>query len=219
MVGKNTRMSSPASVVVPIEAVTGTIDHFTELDKSGDRKAMNELARRLGKEQPALLQFAAQVKAAHGDGLGEAAVFYGTLVWAMFDRAFGRKLPRLLPENLTDARKVIEEEHASVHELADKPVHERVAPGILERQPELVSKLKELFAEDVKEAALTAEGAAVVFPPTQIVVEAFDAALSNRRPGALTGPYIREEPKVGRNDPCPCGSGKKYKRCHGAAAA
>ena len=24
----------------------------------------------------------------------------------------------------------------------------------------------------------------------------------------------REEPKVGRNDPCPCGSGKKYKKCH-----
>jgi preprotein translocase subunit SecA len=24
--------------------------------------------------------------------------------------------------------------------------------------------------------------------------------------------------KVGRNDQCPCGSGKKYKRCHGAAA-
>jgi preprotein translocase subunit SecA len=28
----------------------------------------------------------------------------------------------------------------------------------------------------------------------------------------------REGPKVGRNDPCPCGSGKKYKKCHGAAA-
>ena len=26
----------------------------------------------------------------------------------------------------------------------------------------------------------------------------------------------RDSPKVGRNDPCPCGSGKKYKRCHGA---
>ena len=26
---------------------------------------------------------------------------------------------------------------------------------------------------------------------------------------------IRDEPKVGRNDPCPCGSGKKYKHCHG----
>ena len=28
----------------------------------------------------------------------------------------------------------------------------------------------------------------------------------------------REEPKVGRNEPCPCGSGKKYKKCHGAVA-
>ena len=28
----------------------------------------------------------------------------------------------------------------------------------------------------------------------------------------------RDEPKVGRNDPCPCGSGKKYKKCHGQAA-
>jgi preprotein translocase subunit SecA len=26
---------------------------------------------------------------------------------------------------------------------------------------------------------------------------------------------IRNYPKVGRNDPCPCGSGKKYKICHG----
>ena len=27
---------------------------------------------------------------------------------------------------------------------------------------------------------------------------------------------VREHPKVGRNDPCPCGSGRKYKQCHGA---
>ncbi|MBL4776079.1 MAG: preprotein translocase subunit SecA, partial [Mariprofundus sp.] len=30
-----------------------------------------------------------------------------------------------------------------------------------------------------------------------------------------TQTYKREQPKVGRNDPCPCGSGKKYKQCHG----
>lgn len=30
-------------------------------------------------------------------------------------------------------------------------------------------------------------------------------------------PVRRESPKVGRNDPCPCGSGKKYKKCCGAA--
>lgn len=28
-------------------------------------------------------------------------------------------------------------------------------------------------------------------------------------------PFVREGAKVGRNDPCPCGSGKKYKQCHG----
>jgi preprotein translocase subunit SecA len=33
------------------------------------------------------------------------------------------------------------------------------------------------------------------------------------RPDAAT--VIRNQPKVGRNDPCPCGSGKKYKHCHG----
>jgi len=33
-----------------------------------------------------------------------------------------------------------------------------------------------------------------------------------------TTPVHREGPKVGRNDPCPCGSGKKYKQCHGKLA-
>jgi preprotein translocase subunit SecA len=32
-------------------------------------------------------------------------------------------------------------------------------------------------------------------------------------------PVKRTAAKVGRNDPCPCGSGKKYKKCHGASAA
>ena len=37
--------------------------------------------------------------------------------------------------------------------------------------------------------------------------------------GQLVGetPTVRETPKVGRNDPCPCGSGKKYKKCCGRA--
>jgi len=35
---------------------------------------------------------------------------------------------------------------------------------------------------------------------------------------AAQGPVVRDAPKVGRNDPCPCGSGKKYKQCHGRLA-
>ena len=40
-------------------------------------------------------------------------------------------------------------------------------------------------------------------------------AQAARGEGVLASPTVREEPKVGRNDPCPCGSGKKYKQCHG----
>jgi uncharacterized protein YecA (UPF0149 family) len=32
-------------------------------------------------------------------------------------------------------------------------------------------------------------------------------------PGSV-GTFVRSMPKVGRNDPCWCGSGKKYKKCH-----
>jgi preprotein translocase subunit SecA len=32
-------------------------------------------------------------------------------------------------------------------------------------------------------------------------------------------PIRNRQPKVGRNDPCPCGSGKKYKKCHGEGMA
>jgi len=33
------------------------------------------------------------------------------------------------------------------------------------------------------------------------------------------GTFVRGERKVGRNEPCPCGSGKKYKHCHGALSS
>jgi preprotein translocase subunit SecA len=35
---------------------------------------------------------------------------------------------------------------------------------------------------------------------------------------AAQKPVVRDQPKVGRNEPCPCGSGKKYKHCHGKLA-
>ena len=38
---------------------------------------------------------------------------------------------------------------------------------------------------------------------------------TNRGEAAQKAPVTRNEPKLGRNDPCHCGSGKKYKQCHG----
>ncbi|MGH7163886.1 MAG: SEC-C metal-binding domain-containing protein, partial [Planctomycetota bacterium] len=52
----------------------------------------------------------------------------------------------------------------------------------------------------------------------QEAVDAFesegDAAPVGSTPERLE-PIRRDAPKVGRNDPCPCGSGLKYKKCHG----
>ena len=46
------------------------------------------------------------------------------------------------------------------------------------------------------------------------------AALGQAAPQEAEKPetFVREQPKVGRNEPCPCGSGKKYKHCHGQVA-
>jgi len=44
----------------------------------------------------------------------------------------------------------------------------------------------------------------------------FAKATAGRSERNSSQPITRDEHKVGRNDPCPCGSGKKYKKCHGA---
>ncbi len=47
------------------------------------------------------------------------------------------------------------------------------------------------------------------------ITERYTARL--REDGSVKGKTVRQKlDKVGRNEPCPCGSGKKYKRCHGA---
>jgi hypothetical protein len=201
-VGKMRPMSTHQ---VTADDVEKTIAAFTRLDQRGDKKAMNKLAQRLQKEQPFLLQHAAAVRTEHGDTVGEAAVFYATLVWAMFDRAQegAGTLARLTAQNLADADRIV--------------THERVAPALVQKQPHIYAKLVELLAEDVKENAMTAETAAAIIKPTQVVVEAFDAAVSGTRPGQKQGTVVAQQ-KVGRNEPCPCGSGKKYKKCHGEAA-
>ena len=203
--------------VVSTEDVDRTITAFTRLDQRGDKKAMNKLAQRLQKEQPFLLQHAAAVRTEHGDAVGEAAVFYATLIWAMFDRGQDGTLPRLTAQNLAEADKVVTEQLSAVEGLADKPVHERVAPKLVETQPNIYAKLAELLAEDVKEAAMTLETATTIIKPTEVVIEAFDAAMSGRRPGERQGTIAGSE-KPGRNEPCSCGSGKKYKKCHGETA-
>jgi preprotein translocase subunit SecA len=65
-------------------------------------------------------------------------------------------------------------------------------------------------------------GAAPTTPPRRlggvdmpVSEEETDAAPASNEVQLPRVTVRRETPKVGRNDPCPCGSGKKYKHCHG----
>src|SRR5262249_26327118 len=44
------------------------------------------------------------------------------------------------------------------------------------------------------------------------------ARMAGSNGGSAPQQVVRGQAKVGRNDPCPCGSGKKYKKCHGTTA-
>ena len=47
----------------------------------------------------------------------------------------------------------------------------------------------------------------------------FQAASRSRAGTEANRPVVHAGPKTGRNEPCPCGSGRKFKKCHGAAGA
>ena len=68
-----------------------------------------------------------------------------------------------------------------------------------------------------------AEASALAAPASGSAGPAPASGAGGRRRAAPAAPqvqtYRRAKPRVGRNEPCPCGSGKKYKRCCGAAGA
>jgi preprotein translocase subunit SecA len=88
---------------------------------------------------------------------------------------------------------------------------EGAAPRAASRRPQQIS-MNHPAAEAVPAFAGAARPAAAPAGPGRAPVPA-------RTGGDDVIKTVRHEgPKVGRNDPCPCGSGKKYKKCHGAAA-
>jgi preprotein translocase subunit SecA len=81
----------------------------------------------------------------------------------------------------------------------------------IQRQDEAqqIEQQRREAAEREKLAFQHAQASALVAPaevedPTQ-----------GREPPPIPQTFTRDQPKVGRNEPCPCGSGKKYKQCHG----
>ncbi|MEE3288077.1 MAG: SEC-C metal-binding domain-containing protein, partial [Pseudomonadota bacterium] len=65
------------------------------------------------------------------------------------------------------------------------------------------------------EAALERPQAGADVPVQAAVGLAGSGAQPDAAADQAAQPFVRSQPKVGRNAPCPCGSGKKYKHCHG----
>ncbi len=92
------------------------------------------------------------------------------------------------------------------------------------QQPEDVQRAephpaeREMHFEHADAQSALQEDAAQPAEPERAAAE--PAAVARARPArpapAKPVTQVRKMPKVGRNDPCPCGSGKKYKQCHGA---
>jgi len=102
----------------------------------------------------------------------------------------------------------------------------RTAWQPLFEQPEVLESLKPVFLLSAKN--LTDEQKQQVATPRQradlaaqlpaMVATLYTFWQPYRKAQSLNGPEpVRVEAKAGRNDPCPCGSGKKYKKCCGAA--
>jgi preprotein translocase subunit SecA len=53
-------------------------------------------------------------------------------------------------------------------------------------------------------------------PPAGVAAATGEAVASEEPAAVPVAPFVRGERKVGRNEPCPCGSGRKFKHCHGA---
>ncbi|HEY2275370.1 MAG TPA: preprotein translocase subunit SecA [Steroidobacteraceae bacterium] len=101
-------------------------------------------------------------------------------------------------------------------------------PEELQREEEerYARLMRALQAQHAEMGSLLAGDGAATEAQGQAAVPAVRAAVrSAPPPGPLpaaaeaTAPFVRGERKVGRNEPCPCGSGKKYKHCHGALSS
>ncbi|MGE0384838.1 MAG: preprotein translocase subunit SecA [Gammaproteobacteria bacterium] len=85
-----------------------------------------------------------------------------------------------------------------------------------EKDVEAVERQRRETPQVSYEHAAPASGLA----PEEPDVAGQDQGVPAQRPaaGPVKSPFVRTQRKVGRNEPCPCGSGRKYKQCHGKLA-
>lgn len=117
---------------------------------------------------------------------------------------------KMLYEYKTDVVTVLSKVQVRDPEQVEQAQVERPAPTQVSYEHKDATSA---LSNDAAEANAPSEGESAVAS----AAAARDAAMSRQAAAEQTPtkPFVREEKKLGRNDPCHCGSGKKYKQCHG----
>jgi preprotein translocase subunit SecA len=115
-------------------------------------------------------------------------------------------------------------ETASLMATLEVRTQEEIEREEEERRQRLMRALQAQHAEAASALALAEEQAAAPAGARAAAIGAERRAGGGAAPPPLppaeaAGTFVRAERKVGRNEPCPCGSGKKYKHCHGALSS
>jgi preprotein translocase subunit SecA len=136
----------------------------------------------------------------------------------IFLRSYGQKDP--LVEFTKDATDMFSEMLLTMHrEVMDRFFRAQIVTEE-ERQRRQAEALAQARLQAQKaqaaSAAAAVQGQAAAQAPPPDDADGPDSESHRRRPHTGLSTYRRDMPKVGRNEPCPCGSGKKFKDCHGA---
>ena len=129
---------------------------------------------------------------------------------AVYLRSYAQKNP--LTEYKVEGFQIFESMIDEIRELIASRLH-LIRIQISENRGETKQVRSPVTTQNATHNSMSSFGATALRPGGGGVPPARN---TNARSQGSSVTVIRSQPKVGRNDPCPCGSGKKYKYCHGA---
>jgi len=119
---------------------------------------------------------------------------------------------RMLHEYKTDVVTVLSKVQVRDPQQVEQAQVERPMPTEVSYEHKDASSA---LAQEPEQAVAQSEGEAAVASAAAARDAAVNRQAQAQQAQTNTKPFVREDKKIGRNDPCHCGSGKKYKQCHG----
>jgi len=225
---------------VPGEIIEATWNRLCELDK----KASDQLSKQFFKLQPALgIYCAAQLDNLGKEGEDSPMIELTIAFWQAMTQVAGRPLPMATPDEIEAAEDAVTKQLEVLEEGSEMDLHSHAVRTVENHnQRELLRfGVAILMSRHEQEPDLAPDSLGTEMIWLNTIVECLDkldpdvprpkfdpglpdlldaefsnAELSETHPQNSEPPRSSiSSPKIGRNDPCPCGSGKKYKKCCG----